>query len=566
MITIISQPATDRLMAAYRPCISKVDFSNNVVPFYFNITVDPTYLEAKFIVQDDAIFLTPGWTTVTFANAPGLNGTYTISVFGFLGPYPKYVTIGVVGGLTPGNYPNATITLNSTLVENLDLYGPPKIVYCDVYIDGTYYKTINKTAPISETLTDARFEFDIQDALQEYLTKITPTNGGAVIINDVLHSVYCKYRSSSFDADGFLIPDPTVPIQATGKQPAVAGTGTQGNTFFAINAALQHPDNQELSTHLDSFKTGTWAAGMYPLTHRPNKYKVCRQDSDYFPAINVGNTINCLRLNYRLRNTSIFQTIDNCPPPITGSTLIWRWKKDLDAGLSVDLNGHIDGSFSLIDWGDGTTGTTLTHTYADIGDYTVTVYNSTSTIFKFADGTGSPMWNISEVIQLIPTIVEIIVSQSLATIDALETLPTMTALTALTKLIIVSNQFNAFPDLSANTALTFIQFSYTALPSTAIDLSANTALEQIVLNIPNMTNFTGSLANCKYFEAIACQLPVADVNTILVALDANGIVYVPAGFGVSCYLYNQTPAAPPSGAGATAKANLLTKGWTVNTD
>lgn len=197
-------------------------------------------------------------------------------------------------------------------VDNLAPSQPPKVVYCDVYIKGVFYKTFSKTQSLNIAVNNSFFEFDIQDALQEYIQKYLYSNGLPFVEQDILHEVYCRYRSSTIDANGFLIPDPVVPIQATGSTPSVAGTGTQGNTFFVVNATLQHEDNQDLETHLNTFKNYTWAANVFPLSHRPDKYKICNNDSDYFPLVNKGNTIKCIRLNYRLKNSPVLTTVASC--------------------------------------------------------------------------------------------------------------------------------------------------------------------------------------------------------------------------------------------------------------
>ena len=59
-------------------------------------------------------------------------------------------------------------------------------------------------------------------------------------------------------------------------------------------------------------------------------------------------------------------------------------------------------------------------------------------------------------------------------------------------------------------------------------------------------------------------LPVAVVNQILVDLDTITTGYT--GYSGTINLSGQTPAAPPSGAGATAKTNLIGKGFTIVTD
>lgn len=60
--------------------------------------------------------------------------------------------------------------------------------------------------------------------------------------------------------------------------------------------------------------------------------------------------------------------------------------------------------------------------------------------------------------------------------------------------------------------------------------------------------------------AVDCILTVSAVSTALQQLDANGQIN-----GI-INLSGQTPAAIPNAGGLTAKANLITKGWTVTTD
>lgn len=60
------------------------------------------------------------------------------------------------------------------------------------------------------------------------------------------------------------------------------------------------------------------------------------------------------------------------------------------------------------------------------------------------------------------------------------------------------------------------------------------------------------------------ELPVSVVNQILVDLDTITTGYT--GYSGTINLAGQTPAAPPSGAGATAKTSLTSKGFTIVTD
>ncbi len=73
-----------------------------------------------------------------------------------------------------------------------------------------------------------------------------------------------------------------------------------------------------------------------------------------------------------------------------------------------------------------------------------------------------------------------------------------------------------------------------------------------------LTYGTLDLTACTTF-GISADLSVTDVNNILIALDANGINNGNVGL-------KQVPDAVPTGAGATAAANLLGKGWTVQVD
>lgn len=184
----------------------------------------------------------------------------------------------------------------------------PPYVVCDIYLSDIYYKSIIRTAPKSFTALLSTWEFDISDALQEYLQP----DIAAIDNSDLLQAthmsakVFCKFRSSDIDADGFTVEEATKPVQATRFTAAVSGTGLQSNDFFAINSALQHEDNQNLALHLDSFKQGAWKPDAYPLTHR-NRYFFCNNDSDHYPVIFTGACLSAdLVLNYRLKGQTIF--------------------------------------------------------------------------------------------------------------------------------------------------------------------------------------------------------------------------------------------------------------------
>jgi hypothetical protein len=72
-------------------------------------------------------------------------------------------------------------------------------------------------------------------------------------------------------------------------------------------------------------------------------------------------------------------------------------------------------------------------------------------------------------------------------------------------------------------------------------------------------NLPTNLTYVKTVDISGCALTGTAVNNLLTQLDANGIS------GGSVDVSGGTNAAP-SGAGLTAKTNLIAKGWTVTTN
>jgi hypothetical protein len=193
--------------------------------------------------------------------------------------------------------------------------GPlPPIVYCDIYFGGIYYKTISKTKNQSLTVFDSTWIFDIQDAAQEYLRKLIAPNGGTFFVRstELITEAFVRVRSSAIDTNGFITPEGTVPVQGTSGTPSSPGTGTESARFLILNATLQHEDNQDLRTHLDSFIKREWTSEAAPLTHRPDNYKITLADSDFYPLVytEVGSTknLNSIILRYRYRGQSTWRT------------------------------------------------------------------------------------------------------------------------------------------------------------------------------------------------------------------------------------------------------------------
>lgn len=216
--------------------------------------------------------------------------------------------------------------------------GSNPVVYCDIYFGDTYYKTLSKT--------QAPYNFDIQNAAQEYLQKYLAPVNGAGIYNaaSLITDCFVQVRGSTISPEGFIVPDGPVPVQATGTTAAAAGGGTRSNGFYIINSSLQHGDNQNLATHLNAYKKGTWSANTYPLTHRVDGYPVARRGSDFFPIIsNIAPS--GVRLHYRNRGSGVWQTSDGnvtpqcVPVEVSGSPVMPNGTAGVPYSYSFGLTG-----------------------------------------------------------------------------------------------------------------------------------------------------------------------------------------------------------------------------------
>lgn len=222
----------------------------------------------------------------------------------------------------------------------------PPVVYCDIYFNDVFYKTLSKSKHIQLNISDSEWQFDIQDAAQEYLGKFLGENGESTIVEatPIITKAFCKLRSSGYDTDGFIVPEDTAPVQGTGETPPTSGTGEQTNTFYIVNATLQHDDNQELGDHLDTFKNGTWEDNAWPLSHRPNHYHICPQDSDVFPIVDASDVaLLSLIIHYQLCGETTFNSSEQVIPctavSIEGSPVLPDATVDVPYSYSFDVGG-----------------------------------------------------------------------------------------------------------------------------------------------------------------------------------------------------------------------------------
>jgi hypothetical protein len=244
---------------------------------------------------------------------------------------------------------------------------PPKAVYCDVYVNDVFYRTLVKTQYSSLAIGSSNWIFDIQVPCQEVLSTYLPGYGGHKIIlaRPCTAKVVCKFRGSTIDANGFLVPEATAPVQATGTTPAVGGTGLESMVLYAVNVALQHKNNQLLSVHLPAYANGTWSVDALPMSHRPNNYVVAKADNDYYPIFyNGSGTLSKLKLFYRnqgqltwFNTTHAVDVVNEVDGSIGAASFYYTIVLNGDGTQTVTYYWPVDGSLTSVDvrYDDGTT-------------------------------------------------------------------------------------------------------------------------------------------------------------------------------------------------------------------
>lgn len=196
----------------------------------------------------------------------------------------------------------------------------PPVVYCDVYIDGKYIKSYEKTQYASLGSGNSEWEFNIMRTCQELLEKSIPANGSPNITSALgtVKRVFCRFAASGINGDGFIereLYGGLAPVQGTSANPSVPGTGIQTNDFYVLNATILHEKNQSLLSRLNFIKKGVWDALVWPLSERPNLEAVSRDANNFFPILHGDQiTFKCLRLNYKKRGSNGYTQEQNCSP------------------------------------------------------------------------------------------------------------------------------------------------------------------------------------------------------------------------------------------------------------
>jgi hypothetical protein len=284
------------------------------------------------------------------------------------------------------------------------------------------------------------------------------------------------------------------------------------------------------------------------------------------------------------------------PPPPTGDI-----EFSVDGSTFANIGVKVpNGNSITVDWGDGNTDTytgtgsnqSLTHTYSAPGTYHAAI--TATGILSFIATTPFIANNSLVSIDKLPSTLQVL---SISTQSTFTTLNYVALPNLQTFSISQCSTFNQLFDISSFTNVTLFYFQsntafdqvidflgLTSYSDATIDISPLTSCLTFGLNNnPQITNLdTSSLGVFTYFNAKDCSaLATMDftgmnncINADLrnCALDSSMIdecLVKLDGFGNNngtLKLEGQTPSAPPSGAGATAKANLIGKGWTVTTD
>lgn len=140
----------------------------------------------------------------------------------------------------------------------------------------------------------------------------------------------------------------------------------------------------------------------------------------------------------------------------------------------------------------------------------------------------------------------------------LTSISNFTAFTALESVQFALNSLTSFPTNEINSNLLTLRLADNLI--TSIDVSNLVNLNQFDLSDNQVTNIDiSNNVNLTSLPFGGNQLTETSVNNILIQLDNNGLEN---GF---CYLADGTNAAP-TGDAIIAKNNLMSKGWTVNTN
>jgi len=283
-----------------------------------------------------------------------------------------------------------------------------------------------------------------------------------------------------------------------------------------------------------------------------------------------------------------------------------------------------------IEWGDGTQETfaggaavAYSHTYADAGTYVVRINATDITIFDYSDNDFPSPNSLKSVDIIPPTLVEMglygnamLTYINMAQFTACELFTLVgsplllnatvvvppanfviamldcfgivdydtTGYTQCTGFEFLNNSLVDTLDIAQLTSCSNLNISgQTALQAATItdgsvfgiiNMSGCTSLTTLILpTLPSITSFNANgctklkvitVGNISTINTFRCgqgtRLSTSNINTILTTIDAYGTN------NGTIDISGQNPPRVPTGAGATAKANLIGRGWTITTD
>ena len=142
--------------------------------------------------------------------------------------------------------------------------------------------------------------------------------------------------------------------------------------------------------------------------------------------------------------------------------------------------------------------------------------------------------------------------------------PSIALPSSLKYLDLSNNQITTFnPSIALPASLETLDLSNNQITTFNPSIALPSSLQTLNLYGNQITTFNPSIApaGLEYLGLYDNQIVTAGVNTVLEYFDG-----ITKSSPFMLYLYSQTPPAPPSGSGATAKTNLIGRGCTVTTD
>lgn len=114
--------------------------------------------------------------------------------------------------------------------------------------------------------------------------------------------------------------------------------------------------------------------------------------------------------------------------------------------------------------------------------------------------------------------------------------------------------------IDITSAPSLVSLATTGSSLSMIDVSNNINIDTLFISSGNLNDIELPSAPISSLNLSNNLLSTETINRILIQIDEYGLT------GGRITLSQQTPSAPPTGAGITAASNLVAKGWTVTTD